>query len=486
MYTKFREGHVMCPLGSLLLSVVVITCFQHKSAAASFDLARDFSLVSNPNGAWSYGWAPTVGGEFTPITFKQTVTVAGNIPIQSWQLAASRNPAVFHNGGTNTWSPAQGTFPPGATWFHGGDNGQPENFGVIRFTVPAGQGGNYELQTAVEPHFLPEYGGDTDFHVVKNGTELFGQFLAKNQSTNYSNALELVEGDTIDFVIGRGADEDQYGSALKIQATLTAIPNPPPTDFDLARDFSLTSNPNGAWSYGWAPTVGGEFTPITFTQTVTVAGNIPIQSWQLGPSSAPAVFHNGGTNTWLAGQGTFPPRATWFHGGANGAPENFGLIRFTVPPGKGGNYEMVTAVEPHFFPASAGDTDFHIVKNGSELFGQFLAKDQGTSYSNTVVLAEGDTIDFVIGRGADENEYGSGLKIQAALTPTTNSPPPPCTPAPPGLVAWWPANGTANDAAGANHGTLLNGVTYTAGKVGQGFAFPGNANNTVKIPASRG
>ena len=44
---------------------------------------------------------------------------------------------------------------------------------------------------------------------------------------------------------------------------------------------------------------------------------------------------------------------------------------------------------------------------------------------------------------------------------------------PPGLVAWWPADGNALDVMGSNNGTLLNGTTFAAGKVGQAFNLDG-------------
>src|SRR6478752_2456572 len=36
---------------------------------------------------------------------------------------------------------------------------------------------------------------------------------------------------------------------------------------------------------------------------------------------------------------------------------------------------------------------------------------------------------------------------------------------PAGLVSWYRAEGDASDSAGSNEGTLLNGATFTAGKV---------------------
>ncbi len=57
-----------------------------------------------------------------------------------------------------------------------------------------------------------------------------------------------------------------------------------------------------------------------------------------------------------------------------------------------------------------------------------------------------------------------------------------CVLAPPGLVAWWLAQGDATDLVGPNHGTI-SGATYTAGKVGQAFSFNGGAGILVSDSA---
>ena len=49
------------------------------------------------------------------------------------------------------------------------------------------------------------------------------------------------------------------------------------------------------------------------------------------------------------------------------------------------------------------------------------------------------------------NAYGSILSSNAVLTVNLL---PPCTPAPSGLVGWWPGEGNANDIVGTNNGTL--------------------------------
>jgi len=49
-----------------------------------------------------------------------------------------------------------------------------------------------------------------------------------------------------------------------------------------------------------------------------------------------------------------------------------------------------------------------------------------------------------------------------------------CTQPPPGMLAWWPADGSTVDRANGNDGTLLSGATYGTGRVGQAFDLDGS------------
>jgi hypothetical protein len=49
-----------------------------------------------------------------------------------------------------------------------------------------------------------------------------------------------------------------------------------------------------------------------------------------------------------------------------------------------------------------------------------------------------------------------------------------------GLVALWPGEDNANDIVGTNNGTLVNGVSFATGEVGQAFSFDGTSY--VSIP----
>jgi len=48
-----------------------------------------------------------------------------------------------------------------------------------------------------------------------------------------------------------------------------------------------------------------------------------------------------------------------------------------------------------------------------------------------------------------------------------------CVTPPNSLVSWWPGDNNANDIQDGNNGALVNGTTFTAGKVGQAFEFDG-------------
>jgi hypothetical protein len=58
-----------------------------------------------------------------------------------------------------------------------------------------------------------------------------------------------------------------------------------------------------------------------------------------------------------------------------------------------------------------------------------------------------------------------------------------CAPAPPGLFAWYNAEGNALDSAGTNSGMPVNGVGFAPGKVGLGFNLNGG-NSFVALPTN--
>ena len=188
------------------------------------DVERDFSIASNPNGVWSYGWKSTLTGDFTLLTFPRAYS-NGGVPIQDWVLADQQVPQVMHNASTNlTFNGGEGIFAPGAVWMHAGFNGWTQNYCAVRFTVPNQGGGRYWLESLGESRLSGASSRDSDYHVIVNGVEVFGIFMPPNARTGYTNEFLLSPGDTVDFMTGRGADGETYGSGLRLKATLSTPP----------------------------------------------------------------------------------------------------------------------------------------------------------------------------------------------------------------------------------------------------------------------
>ena len=135
------------------------------------------------------------GGAFTALTVPHVSTADGGVAVPSWQLTSGQTPAVYKNtsGSTISVGGALASYPAGTVWFFPGENGRAENFGVIRFSAPSN--GVYRVETAVAPVYPGPPQGDTDFHVLKNGAELFGRFLAPSNTASFAETVALLAGD---------------------------------------------------------------------------------------------------------------------------------------------------------------------------------------------------------------------------------------------------------------------------------------------------
>ena len=279
---------------------------------ATHDLERDYSPGQNPDGAWSYGWKPTIAGAFTMFGHHVFESHPGGVLLDFWVRSASQGapPALYHNGNVPFLNSDGTLIPAGAVWLGPGFEGNPENFGAIRFTVPAGLAGSYRLESTARSILDSSLAGDYDFHVVKNGVELFGVFMPPRTSTGYTNELVLASGDTIDLLAGRGADDREFGSAIRITAKLTSMEDPP-----------------------------GNQPPTAGNQSVATLQNTPVAITLTGfdPDGDPLTFNI----TFFPSHGTLsgtPPNLTY-----TPAPDYFGpdAFAFTVSDGE---FESTNAI----------------------------------------------------------------------------------------------------------------------------------------------
>jgi hypothetical protein len=204
------------------------------------------------------------------------------------------------------------------------------------------------------------------------------------------------------------------GFAVPLVLILAYLESSPVANYDLGRDFSLSRNPNGAWSYGSKEFPGGELTLQSYARTEVV------ESWEYQAGVWPAIYHNNTTNTLVfdSGRGAYPPGAVWMAAGENGTGRNFAAIRFTVPKSGAGDYRVESRVRFGLSNPVASDADFRLVHNGVQLFSanRPAGSKDWVGYTNRMTLRAGDTIDLLVGRGEDGWQPGSVLIVECWIT----------------------------------------------------------------------
>ena len=192
------------------------------SLAATYDISNDFSLASNPNGVWSYGYATGLTGTLTLYDLPSTVG-----SLQLWQssvLNVSGDPLVWNNP-TSSSAVVPGVpspLGPHTAAFHPGPNGE---FSFFRFTAP--EAGSFD----VVGNFGALDQGGTDVHILKNGISLFtGEVDPADPSAPFNLQLSLNAGDVLDFAVGFGTDGTYYFDTTSISASIssdsTVVPVP--------------------------------------------------------------------------------------------------------------------------------------------------------------------------------------------------------------------------------------------------------------------
>jgi len=123
-------------------------------------------------------------------------------------------------------------------------------------------------------------------------------------------------------------------------------------------------------------------------------------------------------------------------------------------------------------PASTtAGTAFSITVSALDAFNNVV-----TSYKGTVSFTSTDSSAVLPGpytfTAADNGmrTFTGGVTLKTAGSQTIAAT---GTALPAGVISWWPGEGNANDIAGANNGTLVGGVTFAPGLVGQAFSLNG-------------
>jgi hypothetical protein len=227
---------------------------------------------------------------------------------------------------------------------------------------------------------------------------------------------------------GHGAATSQL-----VRASSTAAA---PIVFDLGRDFSLTTNPNGPWRYGY--TRGTRLGPQEFSLDTVAAPTGSLGFWHPGPGSAgyyPYVAGNLGPIT-----ARDPTDTLAFRPGEVGLEASkigqFAVIEFIVPlPGA-----YTVAADFAGIHKRLSTTDVHVLLDDEPLFSATidgyggdpaLLPHQGAhptaSYRGTRVLRAGQILTFAVGFGPNHTHFNdtTGLILTIRNSPDPVIAPPP-------------------------------------------------------------
>ena len=200
--------------------------FQPNCLAITYDAALDFSLGSNPNGVWSYGYSDSPGGAFV----LDDQNVQDNNGLYVWRNASQEpngpsfafnptaDPIIIDDTATGgmdhmVWAPYQLSLGPGSGF----------QYCVLRFAPP--ESGEYQVQGAFSS-VDQYYGAKTDVHLLVNGTSIFDNLVWGTDSVvSFDLPLQLDVGDVLDFAVGPFGGNWGWDTT-GLSATITPVPEP--------------------------------------------------------------------------------------------------------------------------------------------------------------------------------------------------------------------------------------------------------------------
>jgi hypothetical protein len=214
------------------------------SSSAPYDLAEDFSLASNPNCEYTYGYTPAADPDSLMLPFQFASADEPVANIDRWhrdQPDPDLVPAVFANRSGATINYLTVVQDPDELNLHPGPLGERA---VVRFTVPVT--GNYDIVGQFEG--IDTGGTTTDVQIVRGvgippfaarpeGSIGAGQIFSDEINGYQDTApfsltnIQLFAGEVVDFSVGYGSNMNYANDSTGLTAviSLSAAPTPTPT-----------------------------------------------------------------------------------------------------------------------------------------------------------------------------------------------------------------------------------------------------------------
>ena len=177
----------------------------------SFNAAQDFSIDSNPNGVWSYGWSP--GGPAFFLYTKKEGSERESIWFEDFGLGC---PRIWNNNTQVTIRSGRLIAPTGTLVLH---PGRQYEISVLRWTAP--NAGRYTIKGYFEG--VDEQPTSTGVGVTYNSkVYLFtADINSFGEKMPFSTTQEVAAGDTIDFFVDLGRDGRFEADSTALSVTIT-------------------------------------------------------------------------------------------------------------------------------------------------------------------------------------------------------------------------------------------------------------------------
>jgi hypothetical protein len=187
--------------------------------AAAYDATSEFSATQNANGVWSYG---STGSNLNdPLSLYTGTAAAGGADF--W-VSPGGVPELGKAGAIDYTCCGSVDVPAGTLIAHPGPGGQ---YSVLRFTAPSA--GNYQVSAAF---WGDDYAGttSTDVHIRTAGADAYSGFVAgygAGSTQGWTGQLSLLQGQTVDFAVGFGPNQNYYYDSTGLSVVITAaVPEP--------------------------------------------------------------------------------------------------------------------------------------------------------------------------------------------------------------------------------------------------------------------
>ena len=203
--------------------LAVVASVGLSGAAKAADLFADFSATSNPNGAWTYGYATSPGGSFSAYTVSVPDTLDGShVGMQGWKPSGSPLPILGINVSGSLIDDGNVSLPTGVVLMHGG--GYDTAASEVRWA--AAQAGAYQVSATFTGH---QTNMQANVAVFDDSSSLFSDSLqGLGDSASFSGIVNVMAGGTLTFSVNRnGADPGGFaGNWTGLTLTVTPVPEP--------------------------------------------------------------------------------------------------------------------------------------------------------------------------------------------------------------------------------------------------------------------